>query len=45
MNLIIHYQKVQDFNLVGYSDSDWGGSCEIESISGYVFYLGLGAVV
>ena len=44
MDLIIHYHKVQNFNLVGYSDIDWARSRDRKSTSGFVFILGLGAV-
>ena len=45
LDLGIRYHKVQNFNLVGYSDSDWDGSCDDrKSSSGYVFNLGSGAV-
>ena len=45
LDIIIHYHKVQNFNLVGYSDSDWAGSCDDrKSTSAYVFNLGLSVV-
>ena len=45
LDLGICYHKVQNFNLVGYFDSDWDGSCDdIKSSSGYVFNLWSGAV-
>ena len=28
LNLYIHYYSVEKFNLVGFSDSDWGGSVD-----------------
>ncbi|XP_022890911.1 uncharacterized protein LOC111405988 [Olea europaea var. sylvestris] len=35
------YSSSNEFNLVGYSDSDWGGdSDDRKSTTGYVFYLG-----
>ena len=45
LDIIIHYHKVQNFNFVGYSDSDWAGSCDDrKSTSGYIFNLGLSVV-
>ena len=45
MDLEIHYRKVQNFNLVGYSDSDWAGSCDDRKRnSGDVFNLASGEV-
>ena len=45
-DLGIHYHKVQNFKLFGYSYSDWAGSCDDrKSTSGYVFNLGSSAVV
>ena len=38
LDLRIHYNKVQNFNVVGYSNGDWAGSCDDNKItSGYVF--------
>ena len=43
--LRIHCHKVQNFNLVGHSYSEWAGSCDDrKSTNGYVFNLGLGMV-
>ena len=45
LDLGIYYHKVQNFNLVGYQDSDLAGSYDDrKSTSGYVFNLGLGAM-
>ena len=45
MDLGIHYHKVHNFNLVGYSDSDLAGSCDDrKSTSGYAFNLASGTV-
>ena len=45
IDLGIHYHKVQNFNLVGYSDSIWAGSCDgRKSTSGYVFNFGSSAL-
>ena len=45
MDLGIHYHKVQNFKLVGYSKSDWAGSCDDrKNTSVYMFNLGSGAV-
>ena len=41
LNLGLCYVYVETSELVGYSDSDWGGNQdERKSITGYVFYLG-----
>ena len=41
----IHYKRVKDSSLIGYYDSDWGGSVdECKSTSGYSFYIGSGAI-
>lgn len=41
----IHYRKVEDSNLIGYSDSDRGGSVDdSKSTSGYIFNIGSGAI-
>lgn len=41
----ILYRKVGDSSLVGYCDSDWGGSVDdCKSTSGYVFSIGSGAI-
>eukprot|EP00253_Pinus_taeda_P027695 PITA_27695 len=40
------YTSSNNFGLVGYTDSDWAGSFDDrKSISGYVFSVGLGAVL
>lgn len=40
----IHFKRVEEPELVGFSDSDWGGSVEDKkSTSGYVFTIGAGA--
>nr|XP_048328437.1 secreted RxLR effector protein 161-like [Ziziphus jujuba var. spinosa] len=37
----LYYSTSNDYKLVGYSDSDWGGNIDgRKSISGFVFYLG-----
>ena len=33
------FKKINNANLIGYSDSDWGGSDDRKSISGYCFKL------
>jgi hypothetical protein len=39
----VKFQKSQVFKLIGYSDSDWGGSVDdMKSTSGYCFVLGTG---
>ena len=39
------YSSTDNFNLIGYIDSDWAGSVDDrKSKSGYVFHLGSGAV-
>eukprot|EP00253_Pinus_taeda_P034119 PITA_34119 len=41
----ILYTAIDDFRLVGYTNSDWAGSVnERRSTSGYVFHLGSGAI-
>ena len=41
----MHYHKVQDFDLIEYSNSDLAGSCDdSKSTSGYMFNIGSGAV-
>ncbi|KAI4357505.1 hypothetical protein L6164_001448 [Bauhinia variegata] len=45
LNEGIFYANINFVNLVGYTDSDWGGDIETrKSISGYVFHLGSGAI-
>lgn len=40
----IHYKRLQESILIGYSDSDWGGDADNhKSTSGYVFNTGSGA--
>ncbi|XP_031251791.1 secreted RxLR effector protein 161-like [Pistacia vera] len=40
----ILFKKFENFKLVGYADSDWGGSCnDMRSTSGYVLLLNCGA--
>ena len=42
-NFGIRYTRSREFKLVGYSDSDWGGSIDdLKSTSGYCFSLGSG---
>nr|XP_048327648.1 secreted RxLR effector protein 161-like [Ziziphus jujuba var. spinosa] len=37
----LYYSTSNDYKLVGYSDSDWGGDIDdCKSTSGFVFYLG-----
>ena len=36
----LEYVKTENTNLVGFSDSDWGGTPDRRSISGYCFCLG-----
>ena len=46
MDLKIDYHKVQDFNLVGYSSSDWVGSCDDrKNTSGYMLNSCSSAIV
>jgi len=41
----IFYAKIDNFNLMGYSDSDWAGSIDDRrSTTGYIFSLGSGAI-
>lgn len=41
----ILYSHIDNFNLFGYTDSDWAGDIETrKSTSGYVFYLGDGVI-
>ncbi|KAH9291933.1 hypothetical protein KI387_042879, partial [Taxus chinensis] len=41
----ILYQRVADFTLIGYTDSDWGGSVDTRrSTTGYIFSLGSGVI-
>ena len=41
----IQYVVIDDFKLVGYTNSDWAGSVDDrKSTSGYVFHLGSGAI-
>ena len=41
----IFYSSSENFNLTGYTDSDWVGSVDDrKSASGYVFHLGSGAI-
>jgi len=41
----ISYTAINDFKLVGYSDSDWAGSVDDrKSMLGYVFHLGSWAI-
>ncbi|XP_038981708.1 secreted RxLR effector protein 161-like [Phoenix dactylifera] len=41
----IHYARVSNSSLVGYSDSDWSGSIDDSKItSGFVFHIGSGAI-
>ncbi|XP_052192709.1 secreted RxLR effector protein 161-like [Diospyros lotus] len=43
-NFGIKFKKCEEFKLIGYSDSDWGGSVDdLKSTSGYCFFLGFGA--
>ena len=43
-NFGIKLEKCEEFKLIGYSDSDWGGSVDdLKSISGYCFFLRSGA--
>ncbi|CAJ2633694.1 unnamed protein product [Trifolium pratense] len=40
-NLGLYYSVSDDYKLVGYSDSDWGGDVDDrKSTSGFVFYIG-----
>lgn len=44
LNYGIQFKRVEEPELVGFSDSDWGGSVEDKkSTSGYVFTIGSGA--
>ncbi|KAG7599301.1 Integrase catalytic core [Arabidopsis suecica] len=44
LNYGIQFKRVEEPELVGFSDSDWGGSVEEKkSTSGYVFTIGSGA--
>ena len=46
MDLKIDYHKVQDFNLVGYSNCDWAGSCDDrKNTSGYMLNSDSSAIV
>jgi hypothetical protein len=41
MSLGLSYSKVEDYKLVGYSDSDWYRDIDYQkSTSGYVFFIG-----
>ena len=41
MSLGLFYSKVEDYKLVGYSDSDWCGDIDDrKSTSSYVFFMG-----
>ena len=41
----ILYTTSQNFELIGYTDSDWTGSIDDSKItSGYVFHMGSGAI-
>ncbi|XP_031268504.1 secreted RxLR effector protein 161-like [Pistacia vera] len=41
----ICFKKAESLKLLGYTDSDWGGSLDdAKSTSGYVFYLNQGAI-
>ncbi|KAG7553295.1 hypothetical protein ISN45_Aa06g038290 [Arabidopsis thaliana x Arabidopsis arenosa] len=41
INYGLHYSTSNDYKLVGYSDSDWGGDVDDrKSTSGFVFYIG-----
>lgn len=41
----LKYNKTNNINLVGYSDSDWGNSSDRKSISGYCFRLCSGSLL
>jgi hypothetical protein len=41
----IDYRKVEDSNLIGYSDSDWGGNVDdSKSTPGNIFNIGFSAI-
>ncbi|XP_031248923.1 uncharacterized protein LOC116106736 [Pistacia vera] len=41
----IYFRKAESLKLLGYTDSDWGGSLDdAKSTSGYVYYLNQGAI-
>jgi hypothetical protein len=41
----IKYSTLEDFKLIGYTDSDYGGSIDdMKSTSGYTFHFGIGMV-
>jgi len=41
MSLVLIYTRMDDYRLVGYSDSDWCGDVDDrKSTSGYVFFMG-----
>ncbi|MDF3680994.1 Ty1/Copia family ribonuclease HI, partial [Enterobacter hormaechei] len=41
----ILYTEINDFKLVGYTDSDWAGSLDDrKSTSGYMFHMGSSAI-
>ena len=43
INFGVKYYQVQDFKLLGFSDSDWAGSFDdMKSTSGYCFSMGSG---
>lgn len=45
LNIGIHYYSFEKFNLVGFSDSDWGGSLDdCKSTSGNFFSFGSGLI-
>src|SRR5262249_29170043 len=44
-NYAIHYQRIADLNVTGYTDSDWAGNADDrKSVSAYVFTIAGGAV-
>ena len=40
----ILYTTSEDFELIGYTDSDWAGSIDVRKTSGYVFHMGSRAI-